>query len=453
MRGMGETDKDWGRTRVLGRGLGDSLVLSRLKLVVAKGPCAGLAGEFTQEAVRVGKGEGNDLELADDSVSARHAELHLGPDGLRVKDLGSTNGTFVDGLRVKEAWLNPGSHLRLGETTLEVEIAGEQKVPLSARVSFRRLLGQSPSMRAVFAVLEKVAPTDKTLLIEGETGTGKDVCATAVHEVSRRKAGPFVVFDCGAVAPTLVESELFGHAKGAFTSADEARAGAFERASGGTLFLDEVGELPLELQPKLLRALEEKAVRRLGDGKRVEVDARVIAATNKSLKAEVEQGRFRRDLYFRLAVIPVTLPPLRARLSDLPLLCRAILDEEPGEERSLTEAALAMLAAYDWPGNVRELRNVLSRAATLTTGAIGPAHLPAFEGGALPAAAFGVEGLADLAYHVAKDRCLDGFERAWVQAVLKKAQGNISRAAEASGIPRQTLHRLMAKHGLKAGER
>jgi DNA-binding NtrC family response regulator len=308
-------------------------------------------------------------------------------------------------------------------------------------------------MRAIFAVLEKVAATDKTLLVEGETGTGKDVCAVAVHEQGPRKGGPFVVFDCGAVAPTLVASELFGHAKGAFTDAAEARAGAFERASGGTLFLDEVGELPLELQPNLLRALEEKAVRRLGDGKQVPVDARVIAATNKSLKAEVEAGRFRKDLYFRLAVIPVTLPPLRERLSDLPQLCRAILDEEPGAERSLTEAALAMLAAYDWPGNVRELRNVLSRAAALTSGAIEPAHLPAFEGGAAPFAAADAERLAELAYHVAKDRCLESFEKAYVQAVLKKASGNVSRAAEASGIPRQTLHRLMAKHGLKGRER
>jgi transcriptional regulator with PAS, ATPase and Fis domain len=433
--------------------MGASLVLSRLRLIAAKGPCKGQQAEFAQESVRIGSDPANDLVLDDDSISARHAELHVGPDGLRVCDLGSTNGTFIDGVRVREGWLGPGSVLFMGETTLLVEVAGEQKVALSARVNFGRMLGRSPSMRAIFAVLEKVAATDKTLLLEGETGTGKDVCANAVHEESPRKDGPFVVFDCGAAAPTLVESELFGHAKGAFTGAAEARAGAFERAIGGTLFLDEVGELPLELQPKLLRALEEKAVRRLGDGKRVPVDVRVIAATNRSLKAEVEQARFRRDLYFRLNVIALTLPPLRARLDDLPILCRAILDEEPGPERTLAPATLAMLGAYDWPGNVRELRNVLSRAAAFSSGAIEPGHLPAFESGSAEPSGTGVESLVHLAYHVAKDRCLEGFEKSYVQAVLHRAQGNVSKAAEASLIPRQTLHRLMAKHGVKGRER
>ena len=446
---MSDTEKDFGRTRVLGRGRSSELVRSKLRLKVTSGPCKGLSAELALEVIRIGAGPENDLVLADDSVSSAHAQLSLGADGVRVKDLGSTNGCTVDGVRVREAWLGPGSRLALGESVLSVELAGEQRVPLSPALSFGRLLGQSPAMRALFAVLEKVAGTDKTLLVEGETGTGKDVCANAVHEESPRKGGLFVVFDCGAATPTLIESELFGHARGAFTGAVEARAGAFERAGGGTLFLDEIGELPLDLQPKLLRALEERAVRRLGDGKRVAVDVRVIAATNRGLKAEVEAGRFRRDLYFRLAVIPITLPPLRQRLDDLPLLCRAILDEEPGPERSLTPGATAMLAAYDWPGNVRELRNVLSRAAAFSSGAIEPGHLPAFEGGSAGGAGGEFEVLSGLPYHAAKERCLEGFEKAYIQAVLERAKGNVSKAAETSGIPRQTLHRLLAKHGLR----
>jgi transcriptional regulator with PAS, ATPase and Fis domain len=438
-----------GATRVVTRGRTTELLRSRLRLTVLEGPAKGASTEFAQDVIRVGSHFANDLVLADDSVSAHHAELAFTPAGLRVRDLGSTNGVVASGARLIEGFVEPGTTLTMGESRLRVEIAGEDRVPISRAMTFGRMLGESTAMRAVFAVLEKVAGTDKTFLIEGETGTGKDVCANAVHDESPRSKGPFVVFDCGAQAPTLIESELFGHARGAFTGATEARPGAFERASGGTLFLDEIGELALELQPKLLRVLEERAVRRLGDGRRTCVDVRLIAATNRRLRAEVEAGRFRRDLYFRLNVIRVVLPPLRQRPEDLPLLCRAILDEEPGPERTLSPSTLAMLAGYAWPGNVRELRNVLSRAAVFSADAIEPWHLPEFEGFEAPPADGG-EIDARLPYHAAKERCLERFERGYFAALLERTGGNVSKAAEQAGIPRQTVHRILAKSAVGA---
>ncbi len=438
-------------TRVLSRGT--HLVRSRLRLTVAPGTPQAEETEFTTDVIRIGADTSCDLVLGDDSVSSRHAELALTGEGLIVRDLGSTNGTFVNGVRVREAFLEPGARLQVGETQIALERTGEVQVPLSGSLRFGRLLGQSAAMREVFALLEKAAPTDKTVLIEGETGTGKDVCAGSIHDESPRSEGPFIVFDCGAASPTLIESELFGHAKGAFTGAGDARQGVFERASGGTVFLDEIGELPLELQPKLLRVLEERAVRRLGDGRRIDVDVRLIAATNRNLKNEVTAGTFRRDLYFRLNVIRVVMPPLRKRLDDLPLLSQAILSEEPGEPRLLRPETLEMLAAYPWPGNVRELRNVLSRAATFATREIEPSHLPGFENDELPGHGGGFEVESHLPYHAAKERCLDRFERTYVEAILDASGGNVSRAAEQSGIPRQTIHRLMSKHGIRSKTR
>jgi two-component system response regulator AtoC len=283
------------------------------------------------------------------------------------------------------------------------------------------------------------------VLLEGETGVGKDLFARTLHELSGRRGGPFEVFDCGAASPSLIEAEIFGHVRGAFTDAKEARAGAFERASGGTLFIDEVGELPMELQPKLLRILEQRKVRRLGDGRDIPIDVRVVSATNRDLGAMVAQKTFRADLYYRLNVLRLEIPPLRRRKEDIPLLARQIV-AATGAHR-LDEDALHLLTSYDWPGNVRELRNVLQRAAVVAQGPIGTDSIVLGTGAASLATPCTVE--AALPYHDAKDRCIEAFEREYVRQLLARHDANVSRAAEAAGIPRQTLHRILRKHGIR----
>jgi DNA-binding NtrC family response regulator len=277
----------------------------------------------------------------------------------------------------------------------------------------------------------------------GETGTGKELFARALHSESERREGPFEVFDCGAASPTLIEAEIFGHVAGAFTGATETRAGAFERADHGTLFLDEIGELPLDLQPKLLRVLEERAIRRLGDTRTVQLDVRICAATHRDLPTMVAARQFRQDLYYRLNVLRLEVPPLRQRREDIPLIARAIL----GDRTPLDESASAMLASYAWPGNVRELKNVLQRAAALAGNReIGASDIVLTAHGS---AAPGAPILAGKTYHQAKDESVDAFERSYLKALLDSTSGNVTRASEIAEVPRQTLHRLIAKHGLK----
>jgi DNA-binding NtrC family response regulator len=299
-------------------------------------------------------------------------------------------------------------------------------------------------MRDALSALERFASTDVTITLSGETGSGKDVIAHAIHAESRRAGGPFVVFDCGAVAANLAESELLGHERGAFTGAVAAHPGAFERAHGGTLFLDEVAELPLDLQPRLLRALESQHVRRVG-GKTVRaVDTRVIAATHRDLRAEVAAGRFRQDLYFRLAVAVVSLPPLRERIEDLPELVRALLVDLGGGDLLVSAESMAVLAAHSWPGNVRELKNVLACAVALVDrGArvIEPRHLrmmmPSADGLASP-----LEGMA------LGGRPLEGIERVAIHQTMVQADGDRACAARTLGIPVASLHEKIRKYGL-----
>ena len=306
---------------------------------------------------------------------------------------------------------------------------------------FGALVGASPAMRALFATLQRVAPTDSTVLLEGESGTGKELCARAVHESSPRVKGPFVVLDCAALPPTLAEAELFGHAKGAFTDASGERTGAFERASGGTLFLDELGELPLSLQPKLLRAIQQREVQRIGDAEPRPVDVRIVCATNRDLYAEVKAGRFREDLYYRIAVVCVRLPPLRDRRQDVPVLAAAFAKELGG---ALPSGALSAYEGYAWPGNVRELRNAVERIVAIGAEAELPPSLPR----AAPAA--GTPGaFRELPYKEAREKAIDAFERDYVAALLARHDGNVRRAAEAAGIDRVYLHKLVRRHGLK----
>ena len=330
----------------------------------------------------VGKSQDNHLVLPDRTVSRHHCELVRTTSGIELRDLGSTNGTRVDGTQVTSAVVKPGSTVRVGEVEIALRPSAQPLSVLpSERQRFGDAVGRSLAMRTIFGVLEFMAPSDATILLEGETGTGKDALARAVLAESRRKKGPFQVLDCGVVSANLLESELFGHEKGAFTGAATARRGIFEAASGGTVFLDEIDELPLDLQPKLLRVIEAREIKRLGSSKPIKIDVRLIAASKRDLVGAVADGRFREDLYFRLAVVPIQLPPLRARRDDIPLLVTTMLAALGGKNMSVNDEVMSEFLAREWRGNVRELRNVLERALHLARGQgtneIDVCHLPA----------------------------------------------------------------------------
>ena len=371
-------------------------------------------------------------------MSRHHLTLRVEHCSLRVLDAGSSNGTTLDGVRVRDAYARADSTVVAGNTTLRLQLAEEVlDLPISSRERFGALLGKSVAMRLVLTILERVAPTDEVVLLEGETGTGKEVCAEAIHEESPRAGGPFVVFDCSAVSPALIESELFGHVRGAFTGAIADRVGAFEAAEGGTLFLDELGELPLELQPKLLRVLERREIRRVGLNDVRKVDARIVAATNRSLAEEVGAGRFREDLYYRLAVVPVRLPPLRERADDIPLLIeRFVRESSHGTGRKLDERLVGKFRTQAWPGNLRELRNAVARALSLGTAsssnpltATGPSYTPAVD--------------LSVPLKAARDRVSDTFEEAYLREALRQTGGNATRAAELAGVNRKFVQRAM----------
>jgi DNA-binding NtrC family response regulator len=352
------------------------------RLVVESGPAAGRAATFDGSRLVIGSAPSCHLTLEDPAVSRMHAEVRLEGQTAVLHDLASSNGTFINGVRIRAAELDAEHRVQLGQTTLRFEVGdGSRSVELWPRESFGELVGRSVVMRAVFSLLDRVARSEATVLVLGETGTGKDLVAAALHEASPRAAGPFVVVDCGAIPASLMEGELFGAARGAFTGASTDRPGALEQAHGGTLFLDEVGELPLELQPKLLRFLEHHRVKRLGDTRYREVDVRVVAATNQPLYRAVEQGTFREDLYYRLNVITVELPPLRERLEDIPLLVKRFvrrllrrLPDQPVDDL-VSEPALGALTQHPWPGNVRELFNHVQRMVALADPHLRPGRL------------------------------------------------------------------------------
>lgn len=340
--------------------------LRQVQLRVLRGPDEGRVLELSPGSLIVGSHPSVDFSLNDAQVSRRHFEVQLTDDGARIRDLGSKNGTFVGGERVDSAFLPPGHEVLVGESVLMLD-ADDAPVDMGPGVeTFGDLKARSESMRSVFSLLSRACLSDATLLLEGETGVGKDVLARTIHQESPRADGPFLVFDCGAVSPTLIAGELFGHEKGAYTGANTARAGVFEAARGGTVFLDEIGELTLDLQPSLLRLLESRQVRRLGENRARDLDVRVLAATNRDLRAEVDAGRFREDLFFRLAIIKVDIPPLRERKEDLPALVELFLAQHDRNPSALSPADLRRLLAHDWPGNVRELRNTISRSCALS---------------------------------------------------------------------------------------
>jgi transcriptional regulator with GAF, ATPase, and Fis domain len=410
------------------------------------------------DRLRIGKAPDNDLVLSDDTVSRQHCELERRAQGIFVRDLGSTNHTRVGRTAVHEAVVESGATISVGGVELGVRVEPRQAVVLPSESNkFGDALGHSLAMRTIFGVLERIAPTDASVLLEGETGTGKDVLARSIHQMSPRRDKPFVVVDCGAVSYSLIESELFGHERGAFTGAVASRQGAFELAGRGTVFLDEVGELPLDVQPKLLRVLEAGEFRRVGGNKTMRAEARVVAATKRELKGEVERGKFREDLYFRLAVVPVTVPPLRARREDIPPLVERFLDlarkrDPAASSITLSASTVAALAAHDWPGNVRELRNVLDRAIYIAT-AGGEDEARIVD---LPVTAQASHGEppcfeAGKSYREVREQYETDFERRYVSWLLERHAGNISAAAREARMDRKHLYDLARRHGLREG--
>ncbi len=434
-------------------GLAAQARIRKMSLFIAKGQNAGSRRVIDKERFVVGKGSDCDLQFVDATVSRHHFSLDRQEEDFWIRDLGSTNGTSVDGVRIKEAMLSPGARIAFGRVELIFQPIYENVPPeLETCDAFGGLLAVSPSMKSILGMLRKAGQSGTTVLLRGETGVGKSALAKALHAESNRKTGPFVVFDCGAVAPTLIESELFGVKKGAFTGAFESRPGACESASGGTLFIDEIGDLPLDLQAKLLRVIEEREVRRLGDTRAVKLDIRIVAATTKDLDQSVRQGGFRRDLYYRIAVLEVVVPPLRLRKEDIPALGNRFLCQISGAEtwEALAPELKAELLAYHWPGNIRELRNALERLVC-----IGPAGLPSqsevsnkspSEVNPLPA--FDL----DRPFKEAKDELLDAFETEYLKRLLARHNGCIAPAAREAGLNRKYFYDLLRKHQLNGRE-
>ncbi len=417
---------------------------------VTAGPDQGAEVTSTGERVSVGSADNTTLRLTDPYVSRYHIEVEATDDGVVIRDLGSRNGTRVGALTVREVSSRAEVELELGRTRVRVTPGdGRVEVPLSAAGGFGKLVGASRAMREVYVALERAAPTTVPVLIMGESGTGKELAARSLHDASARAKGPFEVIDCGALPPTLIEAELFGYERGAFTGARGEHAGAFERADGGTIFLDELGELPLELQPKLLRVLGEGEVRRLGASQPRKVDVRVVAATNRDLRREVNDKRFRLDLYYRLAVVRVQMPPLRERLEDLPALlthlCAAV-ERERGvkSDGALDDAFWSAVRQHHWPGNVRELRNYLEQWLVLRMATV-------FDSpeGAEGESGDGFAPYLGMPLREAKQALNDQFERRYLQRMLDETGGNVAEAARRAGVDRVTIFRGIRRYGLR----
>jgi DNA-binding NtrC family response regulator len=426
----------------------DRFASQEYSLVLLSGPQSGQSFPIGQ-SLRIGKAPDNDVVIDHPTVSRNHLTVRRQGDAFLVQDQGSTNGTFIDGAQIKEGFLRAGALLEVGDVQLRFQpMLKSLEVSPTADDRLGDLVGKSLPMRQIFALIQRIAPTDSTLLLIGETGCGKGAAARTIHKLSPRATGPFVIFDCASVSENLIESELFGHEKGAFTGAVAQRVGCLERADGGTLFLDEIDDLPLDLQPKLLRALEDREFRRLGQsGGAHKFDTRVIAASKKDLWAETQAGRFREDLYFRLSVFTLTLPTLRDRKEDIPLLVDAMASGNLWGR--LSDKQRDQFNAHTWPGNVRELRNAVERLKHV-------ADIPELasenflreysgpdkqEGETLPVNYAGP-------FKDVKDDLIRAFEREYLTRLLSKTRGNIAKAARDAGLDRKHLYSLLHKYGL-----
>jgi DNA-binding NtrC family response regulator len=423
--------------------VGPALSHQGFRLVVLSGELRGREIEVVKDAISLGRSRQCEVMLPDESVSRVHAEIRREAERYRLRDCDSSAGTFLGGARVTDAFLTPGDSLRLGQVELRFVPRDRQPELLPSEAErFGPVLGRSLAMRRVFAVLERIADKQVTVLLRGETGTGKDLVARAIHDASPRHAQPFVIVDGGAVAPDQLEAELFGSDEG------ESRRGAFELADGGTLFFDEVGEVPADLQPKLLRVLESGRFRRVGSSEERSVDVRVIVASQRDLRANVDEGSFREDLYFRLAVVSCELPPLRERREDIPILIEGFSRRLPlAMWRPPGPEAMARLVGYAWPGNVRELRNVVERSAYLSPD--GVVDLMATDRREI-AEPGRIAFDPTLTFREQKERAVERFEEAYLRWLLERASGNISRGAREADMDRKYLHKLLRRYGIDA---
>ncbi len=416
------------------------------RLTVGKGNASKPFLEIGAETTVVGRNESCNLVIDDKKVSAVHMELVATERGVRVRDLGSRNGTFVGDTRIGEVYLLKPTSIICGDTILEFGPSNPEEVKLPDVAEFGPLVGAGVAMRSVFDKLRLIAPTELTCLITGETGTGKELVAAAVHQASNRAKKPFIVVDCGAIPPSLAESALFGHERGSFTGAIDKKISPFAEADGGTIFLDELGELPVDVQPKLLRALAEQRIKSVGSNTYRPFNARVLAATRRDLVREINDGNFRSDLYFRVAQVKVELPALRQRLEDIPALVRRMMNDlgEPSSYGRVTQDSLERLMRHDWPGNVRELRNVVAVALAFTK-----------------------EGPLDVAQHLspltstveatttrgrtfqdAKREILAKFERDYFTALYAECSGNVSEIGRRAAMERAHVRGYLRRHGI-----
>jgi DNA-binding NtrC family response regulator len=421
-----------------------SFAVRTIALEVVEGPDAGKRAHADGERMSVGTAEGNGLVLLDPHVSRYHLEVAIGPNGFSLTDVGSSNGTWVGPVRVERAFVQPGTLVRVGATTLRVGEGERTSVDLFGEDALAGFHGRAPATRRLMAQVQRAAQSQAPTLLDGESGTGKEVLARAIHALGPRADQPFEVVDCGALVPALVASELFGHEKGAFTGADRQHVGAFERAGQGTVFLDEIGELPMGLQASLLGALERRRFRRVGGQKEIAFGARVLSATHRDLRAQVNANAFRLDLFYRIAVVTLKVPPLRERPEDIPVLVEHFLREAgySGPRSALiSDQAIGALSSQSWPGNVRELRNTIE--ALLAMGELPPAG-PVNSTSQDP-----ITTVLGLSYKQARDAVLRAFEARYVPSLIERAGGNIAKAARDADMDRSHLMEMMRRLGLR----
>jgi len=424
--------------------------VDRVDVRVTAGPDRGSVAQVDGSVLSVGTAADNQLVLTDQTVSRYHVDLEPDDGGVPVSDNRSLNGTFIQAVRIREAIVPPGTRLRLGDTELELQMqAGGEEVELYPDAQLAGLYGKSTAMRKLMAQVARVAESGASVMLLGESGTGKERIAQALHALSLRASKPLITVDCGTLTPSLIASELFGHERGAFTGADRQHIGSIERASGGTLFLDEVAELPVEMQPMLLGALERRTIRRVGGKTDVPIDVRLVCATHRDIRQAVNAGGFRLDLYYRIAVVVLRVPPLRKRVEDIPVLARRFLTEA-GHHAELSEVfdagQMARLEAHDWPGNVRELRNLIE--ATIALGSV--PRLTLGEESVPPGASPMIDdALLGHSYKEARAALLHDFERRYLEHWLARAGGNVARAARMCKMDRSHLFQLLRRHGLR----